>query len=148
MFKFKNFDELTEKLEIPSEAIDFMKGLTADTPKGKYEFGEDCFVNVMACETKDETVIMEAHEIYIDVQYLINGEEKIYYINKKGLEIDKPYTEGGDYALYKFDSASEFITYTSGEGVVFFPEDAHLPTRAVGEPMTVNKAVLKLRYRG
>lgn len=148
MFKFKNFEELTAKLDIPSEAVDFMKSLTVDTPTGKYEFGDNCFVNVMTCDTKNETVIMEAHEIYIDVQYLIKGEEKIYYIDKHGLQIEKPYTEGGDFALYKFDGASEFITYANGEGVVFFPDDAHLPTRAVNEPMTVNKAVLKLKYRG
>ena len=147
MFKFNSFAELQERLDIPNDAIEFMKNLTKETPVGKYEFGEDCYVNVMTCDTKCETLIMEAHEIYIDVQYLIYGEEKIYYINKNGLEIDKPYNASADYALYRFAEASDVINYKSGEGVVFFPEDAHLPTRAVGEPMTVNKAVLKLRYK-
>ena len=88
---------------------------------------------------------MEAHEIYIDIQYLICGEEKIHYTDKSELKIQKPYSESGDCALYVFPEKYDTVIYKSGEGVVLYTNEAHLPTRAVTEPMTVKKAVIKLK---
>ena len=87
---------------------------------------------------------MEAHERFLDVQMVLAGEEKIYVTDKAPLAVVTPYDAGKDIAFYAWESA-ESVTYRSGEAVVLFPEEAHLPGRAVGEPMTIKKAVLKLR---
>jgi YhcH/YjgK/YiaL family protein len=101
---------------------------------------------VQEVETKRETPLMEAHELFVDVQYLILGEEKIFYTPKEGLGVQRPYSESGDAALYDFDEKSESVSYKSGEAIVLYPPEAHLPNRAVGEPMKIKKAIIKIAF--
>ena len=144
MIKIENLKDITSHLKVPQDALDFILGMIADTPDGRYEFGADCFVNVMHCDTKTEIAPMEAHEKYIDVQMVIAGEEKICVAEKASLKIVTPYDEAKDIAFYAWDNAQDVI-YRSGEGVILYPAEAHLPGRAVSAPMTIKKAVLKLK---
>ena len=144
MIKIQNLQELSAYLSVPQDALDFVLKMTADTPNGRYEFGADCFVNVMHCDTKAESTPMEAHEKFIDVQMVLAGEEKICVAEKAELDIVTPYDEEKDIAFYAWESAEE-VCYRSGEAVVLYPAEAHLPGRAVNAPMTIKKAVLKLR---
>jgi YhcH/YjgK/YiaL family protein len=98
----------------------------------------------MHCDTKTEAVPMEAHEKFIDVQMVLMGEEKICVAEKASLEIVTPYDEAKDIAFYAWESAQE-VNYRSGEAVVLYPAEAHLPGRAVNAPMTIKKAVLKIK---
>ena len=144
MIKIQNLRDLTAHFTIPQEALDFALALTAETPDGRYKFGEDCFINVMHCDTSSGIVPMEAHEKFIDVQTVIAGEEKIFVADKAPLTVVTPYDEAKDIAFYAWEDA-EAVTYRSGEAVVLYPAEAHLPGRAVGEPMTIKKAVLKIK---
>ena len=144
MLKIQNLQEVTQYLPIPRDAIAFALDMNADTPDGRYDFGADCYINVMHCDTTAETAAMEAHEKFIDVQMVIAGEEKIYVTEKAPLHTVTPYDADRDIAFYAWDHA-EAVTYRSGEAVVLYPAEAHLPGRAVGEPMTIKKAVLKLK---
>ena len=144
MIKITNIEEIKKYFNIPEEAVEFVKGATVDTENKRYDFGEKCFINVQNVSTACETPLMEAHEIFVDVQYLISGEEKIFYTAKEGLPVQRPYSEKGDGALYDFDENSESVCYKAGEAVVLYPEEAHLPNRAVGEPMAIKKAVIKV----
>lgn len=144
MIKIKNLQDLTNHLPIPQDAYAFVLQAGEMTPNGRYDFGENCYVNVMECETSAELAPMEAHMDYIDVQIVLAGEEKIYYTDKAPLNVTQPYNAEKDIAFYAWENA-EAVSYRSGEAIVLFPEEAHLPCRAVGEPMTVKKAVLKLR---
>ena len=143
MIKIQNLQELSAYLSVPREAFDFVLGMTADTPDGRYDFGADCFVNVMHCDTTAEIAPMEAHEKFIDVQMVLAGEEKICVAEKAELDIVTPYDEAKDIAFYAWKTAEDVI-YRSGEAIVLYPAEAHLPGRAVGAPMTIKKAVLKL----
>ena len=144
MIKITTIEDAKKYFEIPNEAIEFLKEANCDTESKRYDFGEFCYVNVREFDTKIDTPLMESHEKYADIQYLISGDEKIYYTSKEGLRIKKPCSEGGDTTLYDFDGKSEAVTYTSGEAVILYPEDAHLPNRAVEEPNTIKKAVIKV----
>lgn len=144
MIKITNIEELQNYFNLPKEAIELVKGANAKTECKRYEFGEKCFVNVQDTATVCETPLMEAHEVFVDVQYLISGEERIFYTSKEGLKIQREYTEKGDMAFYDFDENSECVCYKSGEAVILYPEEAHLPNRAVGEPMPIKKAVIKI----
>jgi YhcH/YjgK/YiaL family protein len=144
MMKFQNLQDLTDYLAIPQDAFDFVLHMTADTPDGRYDFGADCYVNVMHCDTAAEAAPMEAHEKFIDVQMVIAGEEKIFVAEKNLLALVTPYDEAKDIAFYAWENA-EAVTYRSGEAVVLYPAEAHLPGRAAHEPMTIKKAVLKLK---
>ena len=144
MIKIQNLKDLPRHLTVPQDALDFVLRLTADTPNGRYDFGADCYVNVMACDTSADLAPMEAHEKFIDVQMVLAGEEKIYVTAKAPLTVTEPYHAEKDIAFYAWEHA-EAVTYAAGEAVVLYPEEAHLPGRAAGEPMTIKKAVLKLK---
>ena len=145
MIKITNFQDLKKYFRIPDEAVAFIERATADTENGRYEFGPDCHINVMNAETAAGKKPMEAHNVFVDAQCEICGEEKILYADKAGLPLATPYNEAKDVAFYDFETADE-VTFKTGECVVLFPAEAHLPCRAVNEPMTVKKAVIKLRY--
>ena len=68
---------------------------------GKYEIdGENVFATVSDCELH-ETGNMEAHNKYIDIQFLVKGREIIKVINRNCLEIKEDLTPGKDVIFYK-----------------------------------------------
>jgi biofilm protein TabA len=89
---------------------------------------------------------MEAHETFVDVQCLIRGEEKILFTDKTALPTTVPYSAEKDAAFHSFTDA-EAVTYKAGECVVLYPVEAHLPNRAVNEPMAIKKAVMKVNFK-
>lgn len=146
MLKINDLKELKKLFDyLPDEAIAFVENADENTACGRYEFGEDCYVNVSVCETKPETK-MEGHEKYIDAQYLILGEEKMLVCDKSGLKVEKEYDEVNDYAFFFYDKADEVI-YRKGEAIVLYPNDAHSPDRMVTVPTMRKKAVMKIRVK-
>ena len=144
MIKLTNFEEIKNYFNVPEEALTFLTGIDMETECKRYDFTPECYINVQEVETKVETPLMEAHELFVDIQCLIAGEEKIFYTAKEGLGIQRPYNASGDAALYDFASDSLPVCYKAGEAVVLYPEEAHLPNRAAGEPMKIKKAILKI----
>ena len=144
MIKITSPEQIAEYFNIPGEAIDFLLNLTENTENKKYYFGDDCLINVQTCLTKTECKLMEAHDKNVDIQYLIRGEEKIYYTNIEGLTVTKPRPENSDNTLFAFDERADFVCITSGEGVILYPGEAHTPNKAPGEPMEIKKAVIKI----
>lgn len=144
MIKLEKFEDVKNYFKVPAEALDFLMNINMETECKRYDFTPECYINVQEVETKIETPLMEAHELFVDVQCLISGEEKIFYTAKEGLGIQRPYNENGDAALYDFADASIPVCYKAGEAVVLYPEEAHLPNRAAGEPMKIKKAILKI----
>ena len=146
MLHLHSLDNLHALLpHVPEDAVSFLQSADADTPCGRYEFGDTCYINVMSIETSPETGAMEAHRAYIDVQMLFDGQETIFCADTDTLTVVKPYNPDIDAAFYALSSDAQPVSYRTGEAVVLFPRDAHLPGRATEKPMTVKKAVLKLR---
>ena len=145
MIKITNLQDLKKYFDfVPDQAIDFLKGLTEETENGKYPFGDKVYVNLMSVQTTtDETKPMEAHDRYVDFQYMVSGEEKIIYTPKQGLPVTTEYNEVKDVAKYAWEKG-ESVNYQTGEGVVLYTEEAHLPGLAVTESKTVKKAVMKI----
>lgn len=146
MIKITKYADLKKYFAIPDEAVSFMEAATAETANGRYDFGPDCHINVMNSATSADSGLMEAHDVFVDAQCLIAGEEKILYADKTTLPIATPYDADKEAAFYSFESADE-VTYKAGECVVLYPVEAHLPCRAVSEPMPIKKAVIKLNYQ-
>ncbi len=144
MIKITNLEQLKDYFNVPEEAFKFLRGIDMDTECKRYDFTPDCYVNVQTVTTKPETPLMEAHVKFVDVQYLIDGEEKIYYTKKDGLPILKEYNEGGDAALYHFAENSDEVCYKAGEAVILYPCEAHLPNRTVNSSVEIKKAILKI----
>ena len=115
-----------------------------ELPAGKYEFGNDCYVNIVEYELKeDNNIIFEAHEKFIDIQYIIMGSEKMLWQNNSLGIITKPYELENDYSLWDVKESVSFIL-KKDMFCIFFPQDLHCPSLFDGESKKVKKAVFKI----
>ena len=146
MKKLKSFREISEHVKVPAEAVAFVESICADTPNGKYPFGEGCFVNVMDAPIKPRGELRaEAHDLYIDVQCLIAGDERIYYTDRSRLRAVTEYNPQKDVIFYEYEDA-EVVDFTSGECVILDTCEAHHPGCSVnGIASVAKKAVMKVR---
>jgi YhcH/YjgK/YiaL family protein len=112
---------------------------------GKYEIdGENIFALISEYKTKSEQEgKLEAHRKYIDVQYVISGEEKMGYVPLNGQQILEPYKEEND--IIFFAGEKSFTKVSSGMFAIFFPEDVHMPGIMIKESLPVKKLVIKVR---
>ena len=109
---------------------------------GHYETGDEgIFVNVMEYETKTEGSF-EAHRKYIDIQYILSGEEKIGVAPTDSLRVTQEYDEASD-VLFGEGEGREYIL-RAHQAIVLLPSEAHMPSLCVTEPSHVKKAVVKV----
>src|SRR4051812_22135303 len=113
---------------------------------GKYSIDNDeVFAIVQEYKTMDTThEEMESHRKYIDVQYMIKGEELVGHELYKGQAPSKEYDADADFMLYP-DTPSFFTKMEMGTFMVFFPTDMHMPCIKVNEPIPVKKVVVKVK---
>ncbi|WP_054025671.1 YhcH/YjgK/YiaL family protein [Bacillus sp. FJAT-28004] len=128
-------------------AMDELKKILVQNPAaGRVEINGDLmYASFMEFDAKaSEDHLAEKHESYIDLQYLIEGEETIGWSSlREDVEPVKAYDSEQDYALYK-PSADEILLHLKpGMFAVFFPNDIHRP--GMGQPSTkIKKAVVKM----
>ncbi|PKG74415.1 YhcH/YjgK/YiaL family protein [Shewanella sp. Choline-02u-19] len=116
---------------------------------GTYELeGKDLFVIVNDYQTKSREVEpFEVHQQYIDVQYVVSGEEEFGYLPLADQTPSKPYFAKHDYAEFDYLSnkeAAAFIPFKAGMFALFFPEDMHMPGTSA-TPKQVRKVVIKVK---
>ena len=114
-------------------------------PAGRYPIdGENIFALVSEYQTKLEPEgKLEAHKKYIDVQYVISGEELMGYVPLGNQQILEPYKEENDIVFYTGDNS--FTKVSEGMFAIFFPEDVHMPGIASSKSSSVKKLVIKVR---
>ncbi|WP_276481099.1 YhcH/YjgK/YiaL family protein [Paraflavitalea pollutisoli] len=114
--------------------------------KGKYELdGTNLIAIVNEYDTIDQLgEQMEAHKKYIDVQYIVSGEELIGHDLLQQQVPSKAYDAENDFWLFA-DTPTFFSKMQAGMFAIFFPTDLHMPNIRVHEPTPVKKVVLKLR---
>jgi YhcH/YjgK/YiaL family protein len=112
-------------------------------PTGKYPIdGDNIFALVSEYKTKPESEgKLEAHKKYIDVQYVIEGEELMGYAPLGGQKILDPYKEENDIIFFTGDKS--FTKVSEGMFAIFFPEDVHMPGIMTEESLPVKKLVIK-----
>jgi YhcH/YjgK/YiaL family protein len=111
----------------------------------KYEIdGEKIFALVSEYETKLESEgKLEAHRKYIDVQYVISGEELMGYTPLGNQQILEPYKEEND--IIFFTGEKSLTKVTARMFAIFFPTDVHMPGICTEKRSTVKKLVIKVR---
>lgn len=89
----------------------------------------------------------ESHARHIDIQFLIEGREKIGFIRKNDdLKIVLDLLEEKDNCFYDGNIEGEvFMDLKPGDFAVFFPEDVHRPQCIAGDNTKIRKAVIKIR---
>ena len=130
------------------KALDFAKNFDLSLADGRHEIdGDNMYANVMSYETKAaEELKFEAHRRYIDVQILLEGEEFLDVSHRKDLEVDTPYSDEGDAALFKASAVDASVRLESGKFAVLYPADIHQPGRMTADTsQPVRKMVVKVR---
>lgn len=88
----------------------------------------------------------EAHRGYIDIQYIVSGEEMMGWAPLDNLQNPTAYNPEKD-VLFGEVSTAELtpVQVRAGHAAIFYPEDAHAPKLAVGKPCAVRKIVIKVQ---
>jgi len=129
-----------------SKSLEYIKATDLKTlPAGKYTIdGENIFALVSEYKTKSEQEgKLEAHRKYLDVQYVIRGEELMGYAPLGNQQILEPYKEENDIVFFTGDKS--FTKVSEGMFAIFFPEDVHMPGISTGKISDVKKLVIKVR---
>ncbi len=140
--KIANLKDYIKDKELLNAILDFLKtAKTAD--KGKHVILGETYANVLEYTTKPfESVKMEAHRAFLDLQYIVCGEEKIL---KQDLADNKPVTEYDDVKDRAFYSPKTFDSALLLEGTfgIMYPNDLH-QCIAVESPIEIKKVVFKI----
>jgi YhcH/YjgK/YiaL family protein len=116
----------------------------AALPIGRIDIdGDNLYAMVQEYVTKPvEQGLWEAHRKYIDVQYMLSGQERMGFANLRAMQL-------GEYVPEKdfqpMTGNGNFVDVFAGAFVIFFPEDGHMPGLRVDVPEPVRKVVLKVR---
>jgi YhcH/YjgK/YiaL family protein len=112
-------------------------------PSGKHDIeGDTIFALVQEYQTKPLTECkLESHKKYIDIQYVIRGEEFMGVTtqnNQKILEVN----EDKDYTFY--EGTTSLVLVSNGMFTIFFPDDLHQPCVQTEFASEVKKVVIKV----
>ena len=103
---------LSENLD---KGIDFLLTLTENTENGRYEVADGVYCIVSEGEANAADVIeYEVHRKYIDLQYILKGEDTCYYAPLHKCDKLDPYDEEKDL---------EFVSGDCETYITFKPED-------------------------
>lgn len=129
------------------EGLLFLNATTKDLENGLYVINPRVKAIVSEYTTKEVNEYgYEAHHEYIDIQYLISGEEKIYCLPLEYLIETKSYNEEQDAAFYEEASIKPHeLLIGNGYFTILFPQDGHMPQLCVSEPNIVKKVVIKVK---
>lgn len=136
MIKDKLNKRVVEGLEFLAKT-DFSK-----LEDGRHVINDYMYVNVETYQTKEDA-LFEAHRDYIDIQYIISGEEKIGVTKYSDCKENIPYDKERDIEF--LNGEGEFYPMRTGDYMILYPTDAHKPSISLNEQTTVRKAVVKVK---
>jgi biofilm protein TabA len=88
---------------------------------------------------------LEAHRSYIDIQYVVEGDEQIGWRNLEDCDQpDGPFDPDRDIGFFR-DQPALWLSVPPGHFAIFFPEDAHAPLAGSGP---ASKIVVKVAMPG
>ena len=127
-----------------AKGFEFLRTTDLDSlPSGKHDIeGDTIFALVQEYQTKPlEDCKLESHKKYIDIQYVIRGEEMMGITtqnNQKIIEIN----EEKDYTFYEGNTS--LVLVSKGMFTIFFPDDLHQPCVQTETISEVKKVVIKV----
>ena len=140
--KISNLKNYVKDQDLLNAILDFLK-VAKTAPKGRNDILGESYANVLDYTTKAfETVKMEVHRQYVDLQCVINGEEKLLKQDIAGVDPITEFDVEKDYAFHApktFDCA----ILTEGTFAILYPHDLHQCV-AVDNPIDIRKVVFKI----
>ena len=130
------------------EGLKFLQQVNPDIAVGTYLLTP----NVKAIVSEYTTMEVnengyEAHRQNIDIQYLLQGKEKIACLPLEELSETKSYSEEADVAFFNAvpDHSPTTLDLHPGYFAIFLPQDGHMPCLSLSKPEVVKKVVVKVR---
>lgn len=137
----KNLPAIGSRMQQAGEAAARAK----DMEPGKYPIdGDRIFVSVQQYDTRKEADKMENHRRYIDVQCILEGEERMLASAAPTETPAVPYVPERDVEFYPMDSSAAEFLVKAGECLILYPGEPHAPCLSTGEPSAVKKACVKI----
>lgn len=111
---------------------------------GRYEVdGDNVFVNVMSYTTLADNPTPERHEKYIDIFYLLEGEELVGVCPIEELgEVVKADPDGD---VWLHEGRTVRFPLGGGRFAALFPGDGHAPSIGPNGPAPARKCVVKVK---
>ena len=138
---YQLYNTINERI---AKGFAFLRNTDLDAiPSGKHDIeGDTIFALVQEYQTKPlNECKLESHKKYIDIQYVIRGEEFMGVTtknNQKILEQD----EDKDYTFY--EGTTSLVRVSKGMFTIFFPDDLHQPCVQTELVSEVKKVVIKV----
>jgi YhcH/YjgK/YiaL family protein len=126
------------------KAFEFLreKGYEGKAP-GRYDLDDKVYYMVQENQTRpQEGTFPEAHRKYIDIQYLISGDDLEGCTPLAGAKEKEAYDGQKDAAFY--EGIGNTFILSPGCFAVYFPTDAHTPNLSIGKPGKNKKIVMKV----
>lgn len=135
---------LSEKI---AEAVETIRNVKFDEMElGKHVINDDFYMSLQIYDSKDPaTARHEAHQKYVDVQYIVEGTERIDIAPASIMEVEEEYDEDRDVVFFKEPARATTVVLTAGGYAVLYPEDSHKPGLQVDGPVKIKKIVGKVR---
>ena len=136
---YKGLGRVYTALKFLSET-DFSK-----TELGRYELdGDNIFYMVQSYDTDPSKTVSESHRKYIDIQFMVEGEE---IIGVADISSEKELTEAKEENdVWFYNCKTEPLTLSAGKYMVLYPNDLHCPGVATnGKALTCRKVVVKVK---
>jgi YhcH/YjgK/YiaL family protein len=109
--------------------------------------GDKCFAIMQEYMTKTpDKGFWEAHQKYIDVQYIISGIEAMGWAPIQQMTVLEEYNPEKEYAVLQ--GPGQWVNLSPGAFVIFHPHDAHMGAIAIAHPAQVRKIVIKVAVEG
>lgn len=109
---------------------------------GRLEFDNGIWANIQTYLTKKDA-LFEAHRKYIDVQYIISGEEFIGITDYSNCTTEIEYDTEKDIEFLTTKQIHNIEMY-AGDYLILYPSDAHKPSITLKETTQVRKIVFKI----
>jgi YhcH/YjgK/YiaL family protein len=130
------------------KALAFLQALPSQPPAdGRIEIdGSNIYVLVQSYETlAGGDWVFEGHRKYLDIQYIVAGEEVIGWAFIDRAAVTMPYDPAKDAWLGTVPAAEITpVRLAAGQLALLYPTDAHAPKHAAGAAMAVKKIVVKV----
>lgn len=131
-----------------AKAMDFLRQLDTDrVAEGRVDIdGEEVFALFQRYETiTADPPKFEYHKRYIDIQYMVSGEEIIGWAPFDRMTITEEYDMAKDICFGHVPKGQTTPVYLrAGQLAVLYPEDGHAPRLAAGSRSDVLKIVIKV----
>lgn len=127
--------------------LKWIQDVNPDIANGVYEINPRVKAIVSEYTTKEINENgYEAHREYIDIQYLISGEEVVNSLPLEYLKELKAYNKESDAAFY-VETGIKPLELLLGNGyfAILFPHDGHMPQLSANSNMKVKKVVEKIK---